>query len=77
MYEIGAELGIAQKLSTMAARHSFSTQLKRSGVNVEAIRELLGHHNLKTTMSYLDSFEDTSKAEQVANLLPFKKGKTG
>jgi len=73
MYEIGAELGISQKLSTMAARHSFSTQLKRSGVNVEAIRELLGHHNLKTTMSYLDSFEDASKAEQVANLLPFKK----
>lgn len=73
MYEIGAELGITQKLSTMAARHSFSTQLKRSGVNIEAIRELLGHHNLKTTMSYLDSFEDASKVEQVANLLPFKK----
>jgi len=73
MYEIGAELGITQKLSTMAARHSFSTQLKRSGVNVEAIREALGHHNLKTTMSYLDSFEDESKAKQVENLLPFKK----
>ena len=73
MYEIGAEIGIAQKLSTMAARHCFSTQLKRPGVNVEAIRELLGHHNLKTTMSYLDSFEDASKAEQVANLLPFRK----
>jgi len=73
MYEIGAELDITQKLSTMAARHSFSTQLKRSGVNVEAIRELLGHHNLKTTMSYLDSFEDASKAKQVENLLPFKR----
>jgi site-specific recombinase XerD len=57
----------------MAARHSFSTQLKRTGISVEAIQELLGHKNLKTTMNYLDSFEDTSKAQQVENLLPFKK----
>jgi len=73
MYEIGAELGIGRKLSTMAARHSFSTQLKRTGISVEAIQELLGHKNLKTTMNYLDSFEDESKAKQVENLLPFRK----
>ena len=47
MYEIGDELGIERKLSTMAARHSFSTQLKRTGISVEAIQELLGHKNLK------------------------------
>jgi integrase/recombinase XerD len=73
MYEIGADLEITRKLSTMAARHSFSTQLKRTGISVEAIQELLGHKNLKTTMNYLDSFEDSSKAKQVENLLPFKK----
>ncbi len=73
MYDIGSELGITRKLSTMAARHSFSTQLKRYGVSVEAIGELLGHNNLKTTVNYLDSFEDISKAEQVENLFPFKK----
>ena len=73
MYEIGDELGIGRKLSTMAARHSFSTQLKRTGISVEAIQELLGHKNLKTTMNYLDSFEDESKAKQVENLLPFRK----
>jgi integrase len=73
MYEIGAELGIARKLSIMAARHSFSTQLKRTGISVEAIQELPGHKNLKTTMNYLDSFEDASKAQQVENLLAFKK----
>lgn len=73
MYKIGAELGITRKLSTMAARHSFSTQLKRTGVSTEAIQELLGHKNLKTTMNYLDSFEDAAKAKQVENLLPFKR----
>jgi integrase len=39
---------------------------------VEAIQELLGHKNLKTTMNYLDSFEDESKVKQVENLLPFR-----
>lgn len=73
MYEIGAELGISRKLSTMAARHSFSTQLKRTGISAEVIQELLGHKNLKTTMNYLDSFDDETKAKQVENLLPFRK----
>jgi integrase/recombinase XerD len=73
MYKIGDELGIQRKLSTMAARHSFSTQLKRTGISADAIQELLGRKNLKTTMNYLDSFEDASKAKQVENLLPFKK----
>jgi len=31
------------------------------------------HKNLKTTMNYLDSYEDKSKAKQVENLLPFRK----
>lgn len=57
----------------MAARHSFSTQLKGTGISVEAIQELLGHKNSKTTMNYLDSFEDETKAKQVENLLPFRK----
>lgn len=50
-----------------------STQLKWTGISVETIQELLGHKNLKTTMNYLDSFEDESKAKQVENLLPFRK----
>ena len=45
-------LGITRKLSTMAARHSFSTQLKRTGISVEAIQELLGHASLSTTQIY-------------------------
>lgn len=57
----------------MAARHSFSTQLKRSGTSVEMIQEVLGHKNLKTTINYLDSFEEAAKARHVENLLPFKK----
>ena len=29
--------------------------------------------NLKTTLNYLDSADDTSMAKQVENLLPFKR----
>lgn len=73
MYAIGDELGIGRKLSTMAAHHLFLTQLKRTGISAEAIQELLGHKNQKTTMNYLDSFEEESKEKQVENLLPFRK----
>jgi site-specific recombinase XerD len=45
----------------MAARHSFSTVLKRSGASIEFISESLGHSNLKTTENYLDSFEDETR----------------
>ena len=51
-------------ISTYTARHSFATVLKRSGANIAYISESLGHTDIKTTTSYLDSFE---KAEQQKN----------
>lgn len=68
MKRIGNTLGIDKNLTTYVARHSFSTVLKRSGVSIEYISEALGHQNLKTTESYLDSFEESKKREY-ANLL--------
>jgi integrase/recombinase XerD len=72
MLSIQQALGLGSKITTMTARHSFATQLKRSGLSPEAIRELLGHKDLKTTMNYLASFDDETKAKQAQNLLPFK-----
>lgn len=68
MKRIGEQLGVDKNLTTYVARHSFSTVLKRSGVSTEYISEALGHQNLKTTESYLGSFEDTIK-KQFSNLL--------
>ena len=56
------------------ARHSAATQLKRSKVDTEFIREFLGQKNLKTTQNYLDSFEDETKVEEARKLLPFVQG---
>lgn len=71
MKRIGEALGIEIDLKTYAARHSFATILKRSGVSSEFISESLGHKDLKTTENYLDSFEDEMKLEFQNKLLEF------
>ena len=68
--EIVAQLGINKQVTTYYARHSFATVLKRSGVSTEVISESLGHSNIHTTTSYLDSFDDDSKKELALSLIP-------
>lgn len=68
---IGNELGFELSLTTYTARHSFATVLKRSGAPIEFISESLGHNNLRTTESYLDSFEDDTKETFQRKLLDF------
>ena len=62
------ELEIEQPLGTYAARHSFSTVLKRKGAPTSFIKESLGHSSELTTENYLDSFTDDVKLDY-ANLL--------
>ncbi|MCW3785484.1 site-specific integrase [Plebeiibacterium sediminum] len=68
---IGKELNFELSLTTYTARHSFATVLKRSGAPIEFISESLGHNNLRTTESYLDSFEDDTKESYQRKLLDF------
>lgn len=68
MKAICNELGIDHKATTYAARHSFSTVLKRKGVPTSFIKDALGHSSVTTTENYLDTFEDDVKLEY-ANLL--------
>lgn len=64
-------LGIDEKISTYWARHSFSTMLLRQNEPVAVISEALGHTDLKTTMSYLDGFDEEVKKEIPNKLLNF------
>lgn len=73
MKRIGKELGFEKPLTTYVARHSFSTVLKRGGAPIEYIAEALGHSSLKTTESYLDSFEDDVKRKYNDLLVQFTK----
>jgi len=68
---VAASVGIEKNVTTYTARHSFSTVLKRAGAPIEFISESLGHSNLKTTESYLDSFEDNVKRQYTAQLTAF------
>jgi integrase/recombinase XerD len=69
---IGKNLKIDKQITTMTARHSFSTVLKRSGVGIQQISEALGHSSINTTKSYLDSFEDDVKKEMAKALTAFE-----
>ena len=72
MKKMGRQLGITRKATTIVSRHSFSTQLKRSGASTEFIQEALGHTDKKTTENYLDSFENSVKKEFAGMLTAFK-----
>jgi integrase/recombinase XerD len=69
---VAGEVGINKHITTYFARHSFATVLKRGGASIEIISESLGHSNHKTTLSYLDSFEDDTKRDMQQKLLSFK-----
>ncbi|MCX6258636.1 MAG: site-specific integrase [Bacteroidia bacterium] len=70
---IALAVGIEKDITTYTARHTYSTVLKRSGASIEFISESLGHKNIATTESYLDSFEIELKKEFAKKLSAFKK----
>ena len=71
MTKIGNHLNIG-KITTYTARHSFATVLKRSGANISSIGESLGHKDLKTTESYLASFEKEERQKNAGMLTNFE-----
>lgn len=71
MKMIGEALGI-DGISTYTARRSYATVLKRSGANIAYISESLGHNSLKTTESYLASFEKEERQKNAALLTNFR-----
>ena len=71
MLPICEELGIENRASTYAARHTFSTVLKRKGAPMAFIKDALGHSSVATTENYLDSFEDEVALEYANELTNF------
>ena len=45
--------GVKQNVTVHTMRHSFATHLLECGVNIVAVKNLLGHTSLKTTMRYI------------------------
>ena len=57
-------LKINKNITYYCARHSFATALKFENVSIEIIREALGHKDINSTMSYLNSLPD-SKLDKI------------
>lgn len=68
MGKIAEQLGIEGDVNTYSARHSFATSLLKSKAPLAFISKSLGHTNLKTTESYLGSFDD-EEAKKFLNAL--------
>jgi site-specific recombinase XerD len=56
------------KITSYVSRHSMAMQLQSKKASREVISQLLGHANLDTTATYLDSF-DTNVIDEAAKLL--------
>lgn len=44
--------GIVKPVSPHTLRHTFATHLLENGVSIDAVKELLGHKDIRTTMRY-------------------------
>ncbi len=55
--------GISPPITSYWARHTFATTLKRAGIPVAQIKEMLGHEKESTTQTYLDKFDESALDE--------------
>ena len=62
---IATAAGIGKKISFHCARHSFSTQMLRSGVDPMIIKSALAHSSLATTQVYLRDFDTAAVDDAV------------
>jgi integrase len=66
---VAKAVGITAEVRTYAARHSFATILLQSDAPLAFISQALGHTTIKTTESYLGSFDDDKTRKYLDALL--------
>ena len=67
--DIMSNLKITKNITFYCARHSFATALKFENVSIEIIREALGHKDINSTMSYLNSLPDAKLDKIIEDII--------
>lgn len=65
------ELQLPEKLTSYVSRHSMAMTLQEDGTPREIISQIMGHKDLKTTNTYLDSF-GSNLIEDITNKSLYK-----
>ncbi|WP_290218656.1 site-specific integrase [Kaistella yonginensis] len=60
--------GIEKNITFYTARHTFATTALRKDVNINIIKQSLGHKRISTTESYLDDFLDSEVDQVITNM---------
>ena len=60
--------GIEKNITFYTARHTFATTALRKDVNINIIKQSLGHKRISTTESYLDDFLDNEVDQVITNM---------
>lgn len=61
--QVALAVGIKERISSIVARHSWSTVAKNSGTSIEYLKESLGHSSFAVTERYLKDFEKSTRRE--------------
>ncbi|MDA8090451.1 MAG: tyrosine-type recombinase/integrase [Nitrospiraceae bacterium] len=56
-----AGAGIRRKVSPNMLRHTFAVLSLQGGANIEALRQILGHSDIRTTQKYLDCIDEEKR----------------
>ncbi|QLC67184.1 site-specific integrase [Flavobacterium sp. LPB0248] len=63
------DLDIKKKITYYCARHSFATILKFNNISIEIIKEALGHKDIKSTMSYLNTLPSNTLDKMIDDII--------
>lgn len=69
--DVLAKLEISKNITYYCARHSFATILKFNNISIDIIKEALGHKDIKSTMSYLNTLPSNTLDKMIDDVINF------